>query len=249
MGKTSGETTFEDIKRMTQTHLCAQCEGALVIIWNQLIDDYELVCGRDHQHQGYQAILSGRQAIARGQGDKVLGKGGQKDMESQIAKRPGLINRLPSHDIATHQTLSPATIEQLVIFGAQVGLSAVLGHCVIYFGRPYVTIDGYYYLLNKRTPDVKIGCRPCTTEERKALAAADDDIWWIAEAWEGDTKLPTAGYGLVTANEQTEMSEKHPGEFRAPVVHSHPQRMAEKRAEWQLLRKIVPLDIEEVTNE
>jgi len=244
MGKTSGEVTFEDIKRMTQTHLCAQCEGALIIRWNHSIGDYELVCGRNPGHQGYQAIIYGKKALARGQGDQELGPGGQRDIEQQLAKRPELINRCPTQDVATHQTLSPSMVEELLVWGTSIGLNAVLGHVCLYFGKPYVTIDGYYYQLAKRTPEVKVGCRPCTTDERKALAAADSDIWWIAEAWLGTTKLPTVGYGLVTGNEQVEMSEKHPGEFRAPVVHSHPQRMAEKRAEWQLLRKIVPLDIE-----
>ena len=49
------------------------------------------------------------------------------------------------------------------------------------------------------------------------------------------------GLGIVTQEEITELSKKKPGQLRSPIAAKFPQRMAEKRAEWQLLRKLIPL--------
>ena len=51
--------------------------------------------------------------------------------------------------------------------------------------------------------------------------------------------------GIVTQQEIAARSKKDPTRPASPVVAAHPQRMAEKRAEWQFLRKAVPLGIEE----
>ncbi len=87
-----------------------------------------------------------------------------------------------------------------------------------------------------------VGTRPLNSVERIDYQVPNNAHAWVAEAWLGVTKLPTTGLGIVTQEEINEKSTKKPTEFRAPIARSHPQRMAEKRAEWQLLRKLVPLE-------
>lgn len=236
---------YDEMRAMEKTHVCAECSGELVTTWDGVLQDYYLACGRDKHHNGYQQRLSPTQALKRGEFDKVAGKGAQKDLEDRAKRSETALNLLPKADVATGQALGIAKIGELVLWGARIGLNAHLGHVCLYFGKPYVTIDGYYYLMSKEPTQLTVGTRPFNSNERKSYQIADGDYAWIAEAWLARDKLQTVGIGIVTQDEIEGKSIRHPDEFRAPVVHDHPQRMAEKRAEWQLFRKLIPLEVKE----
>ncbi len=187
--------------------------------------------------------------MARGKADLVVGKGSQADLEKQVAKASHPLSMMPTKDLGDNKPLSKPAVEALVKWGLSLGLKAYLGHICLYFGKPYVTVDGYYYKLAQNKTEIRIGTRPLTEQERKEYQIPDGAHAWLAESWLGDTKLPTTGLGVVTKEEIEGKSERHPGEWRAPVVHAHPQRLSEKRAEWQLLRKLVPLEEKEVSSE
>lgn len=235
--------SYERYREMEKTHVCSMCGGELVTVWDAEGDCYRLCCGVDHTHNGFQQRLSPQKALQRGQADNVMGPGVQKDLEERAKRSETALSWLPRTDIATGQALGVAKIGELVLWAEQIGLTAHLGHVCLYFGEPYVTIDGYYYLLDKRKQGMTIGVRPMTKEERKAYKIWDEDYAWICKAWAGGEELAAIGVGIVTKEEIEKPSKRNPEEFRAPVVHDHPQRMAEKRAEWQLLRKLIPLEI------
>jgi len=236
---------YDEMRAMEKTHCCAVCGGELVTIWDDEGNCYRLCCGQDHTHNGFQQKLSPQKALQRGKADEVIGPGAQKDLEERAKRSESALSLLPIADVATGQTLGIAEIGKLVLWAEEIGLTAHLGHVCLYHGKPYVTIDGYYYKNYKRKKPYRIGVRPMTDEERLLWQIGDKDLAYIAEPWDGETKLPTTGFGLVSADEREEKSSRAPGQFRAPVVHGHPQRMAEKRAEWQLLRKLIPLELKE----
>jgi hypothetical protein len=232
---------YQELERMTESHECAQCGAPLVIVHAEGSEAWLLKCGTDKTHTGVRKHESTKTALARGKGDKALGSGVQKDYEAAIERDAGKYSLMVRKDVGSGNVITVPQYGNLVTWAHSIGLNAYLGHVCLYYGEPYVTIDGYYYLLEQRKTDVKVGTRPLTKQEHEDYQIPEDDHAWIAEAWLGTTKMPTTGLGIITQEELNAPSKKDPGQFRAPIAHDKPQRMAEKRAEWQLLRKIVPL--------
>lgn len=234
--------SYEQMRSMEKTHVCAECEGPLVTVFTQDGKGYELLCGRDHSHQGYQNIPSVSQQLARGKGDQLAGPGTQESLEDMAKRGLPAVDMMPTTDLATGQALIPAQLGALISFGNTLGLKPWLGHVVLFYSKPYISVDGYYYLNNKREKPFTISSRPMTTEERKDQQLGKGDFGYITEARDHDGVVVANGIGIATKDEIEAKSERHPERFRAPVVHGHPQRMAEKRAEWQVLRKVIPLE-------
>lgn len=233
---------YEEMRAMEQTHVCAECGAPLVTVWDSIERKHKLLCGQNGAHQGYQTILSPSQALARGKIDEVAGPGTQEALEQLAKEGKAAVSRLPTTDLATRQSLAAEQLKSLIVWGESIGVKPWLGHVCLYFGKPYVTIDGYYYKNNKRQEPYSLSTRPMTAEERKEYQLLKGDHGWLAEAMDRDGTPQGIGIGIVTKDEIEGKSEKTPEQFRAPVVHSHPQRMAEKRAEWQLLRKLITLE-------
>jgi len=230
------------MKAMEETHACAVCGMPLVVIWNGDKNDYQLVCGTDRSHQGYQKILSTTQTLARGKMDEVAGPGAQKSLEKMAEKgHPGL-NRLIKTDLGADKALVPLQVANLELWGRSIGLKPYLGHVCLYFGKPYITVDGYYYLNNKRESPFCISTQPMSEQARKDYQLGDGDYGFIAEARDKKGRLVANAIGIATKAEVESKSKTKPDQFRAPVAHSHPQRMAEKRAEWQVLHKVIALE-------
>ena len=151
---------------------------------------------------------------------------------------------MTTRDVATGSNLSPAQIQELVAFAGSVGLMAYLGHVCLYFGKPYVTIDGYYYRKATNHLPFAVSCLPMTDEERKSYQVTEGSHAFIARALSAGGDELNRGVGIITPEEMSEKSARNPEHFAAPLLHDKPQRMAEKRAEWQLLRKMIPLGLE-----
>ena len=238
---------YEEMKQLVQTHVCAQCGGELVLIWDIDNSVNRVCCGPDHTHNGFKQRLTAQQMVKRGQADEVFGLGAQKDLERRARESMLAFNMLPKADFGTGEAMTLEKVQSLITWAEMVSLNARLGHVCLYFGKPYRTIDGLYYQNAKRKKPYRIGTHPMSLAERIAYAVEDKDYASIAEAWLDDKKLPETGIGLATQAEISEPSKRKEGQFAAPVVHDHPARMAEKRAEWQLLRKLIPLEINEGT--
>ena len=236
---------YEEMRAMEQTHVCAVCEGSLVTVWDPDLSIHALVCGKDRSHQGYQRIPSSSQLVARGKGDRLAGPGTQESLEDLAKRGVGKVSLMVVNDLATSKPLVPEQITNLVTWGVSLSLKPWLGHVCLYFGKPYISVDGYYYLNNKREKPYSVSTRPMTTEERKDYKLGKDDHGYIAEGRDRDGVVVANAIGIATKDEIEGKSKRDPEQFRAPVVHEHPQRMAEKRAEWQLLRKLIPLEEKE----
>ena len=227
---------YEQMRSMEKTHVCAECEAPLVTTWTKDGKGYALVCGRDRSHQGYQRMLSVSEVVSRGEADKLLGPKAQEEMERLAQEGLPAISLLPTTDLATGKALVPVQLGALISFGKVLGLKPWLGHVVIFYSKPYISIDGYYYLNNKREKPFSISSRPMTTEERKDHKLGKEDYGYIAEGKDRDGVAVANGIGIATKDEIESKSLRDPGKFRAPVVHDHPQRMAEKRAELTTLK-------------
>lgn len=237
--------TTEDITNKALDYQCAVCGSEIVKIWDAENDTERWCCAKDHTHNGVKRKLSPQKALARGEADKLLGKGAQKDLEARAKRNQLAFNNLPKVDAGD---FSPVTLDKviaMVVWAEGVGLNAYLGHVELYYGEPRVSIDGYYYLNNQRKEPYRVYADPMTSVDRIAYALENEEIGFLARAYLEDVKLPQIGIGIVRAHELTDMSKKHPDEKRYPVVSEHPQRLAEKRAEWQLFRKLISLEVKE----
>lgn len=234
----------EEMMAMEDTHVCGKCGSPVIRVWSAKLNSYELVCTHDRTHQGYKQKLSATRALAQGKVDELAGKGVQEIVETRYDKEPRKSPLLNKVDLGNNQLLNPDQMILMITWTEHLGLHAYLGHSCIYHGSPYITIDGYYYLLHKRQLELRIETRPLNKKERITYKVGEDDHAWIAGAFDKDGHMVNSGLGIVTQEEIEGKSDRKMDQYRAPVAHAHPQRMAEKRAEWQLLRKIVPLDAE-----
>lgn len=166
-------------------------------------------------------------------------------------------------------TRKPLTLDQaryLLSFSRGYGLDPWLGHAVMYFGKPYITLEGRLYLAHSSHLLSYLSSHLASPEERKALGYGDDDVVWWAEAKRRDMEQPFKTWGVVTDQEVKELEGKVRENLRSsqegrslnpeqlerlarehlshlPVVKS-PGHMAEKRAMAQALRLAFPLGLE-----
>ena len=168
---------------------------------------------------------------------------GQENIEKYWQDMPSANPLLPKADTATGVVISGEQMQGLVKFADSVSLKAYLGHVCLYFGKPYITIDGYYYLKSTMHLGFVVSTAPMTEAERKSYQVGDGDYAYLARALTKGGDVLNTGIGIITMTEWLEKSKKHPEQFAAPVVHNKPQIMAEKRAEWQLMQKMIPLGI------
>jgi len=118
---------------------------------------------------------------------------------------------------------------------------------VIMYGEPYITIDGYLFHANRSRIHYKLESRPLTDDERKAMRTTNEKD----HAWKCELNIlgggSFTGLGIVTEEEMTATSKRDSTRLRSPVVAAHPWQLAQKRAEWQALRRGFPIG--EVSNE
>lgn len=110
------------------------------------------------------------------------------------------------------------------------GFDPLMGEVTIYQGRPWVSIDGRYRKAQETGRFDGIETRPANKQERIDWSIPDDDYFFRAEVFVKGTSRPFVGWGRVFAAETT-------GGKGFKPVEKNPQRMAEKRAEAQALRK------------
>lgn len=233
---------YDELRRKELTHVCAECGGLLTTIWDSENNCHRLVCRTDQTHNGIQAKLTPAQAVKRGKADEVIGSGAQKDLEERATKNQLAWQYLPKDDFGSAKALTVAQVEGLVKWAKMVGLNAYLGHVCLFHGEPYPSIDGYYYLNYKRKEPYQIECKPMTREEKIAYMIETDAYAAIARACLGGQCLPDTGVGYISKEEYEAKSERNPEHWRSPIVHDKPHLMVEKRAIWQLLRKLIPLE-------
>lgn len=234
---------YDEMRAMEKTHCCAQCTGVLNTTWNADSDDYSLVCGVDKTHTGYRSLVNTQTSLQRGDADRVIGPGAQKDLERRARETNFAFSMLPKVDAGDRSIVDLGKVDLLIKWADSVGLNAFLGHVELYYGEPRVSIDGYYYRNNKREKPYRLGTSPMSKDDRAFYTLEEGDFGSLARAYLDGNPLPEYGIGIVKAHELTDTARGKPDQKRYPIVAEHPQRLAEKRAEWQLLRKLIPLEV------
>jgi hypothetical protein len=142
------------------------------------------------------------------------------------------------------QDLTPMDKIMLVKVAVNYGFDPLMGEVSIYQGKPYVSIDGRYRKAQETGMLNGVESRPATKQEREEWEIPVGDYFFRAEvSVKGADKL-FVGWGRVRGCETRPGSNK-PGDTTSTYkpIQGNPQRMAEKRAEAQALRKAFHIDL------
>lgn len=143
------------------------------------------------------------------------------------------------YEATTGQVVAMNLRMAAIKYAVRVGLKPELGHICLYHGKPWVTIDGWYYLFRHKYPSGHIYTHAVSKEERELMKVEEDVHAWCAQAFDSPKGHELSiGYGYARASDD-------PLALRSAVEPRWPWRLAEKRAEEDAIRKAVPLDIEE----
>jgi len=227
------EGTKEQLDEIVKTHQCPEHGKKLVVAWDAQKNSYVIRCGEGHFPEKVTRELTPTQEFKQGTREPV-GKG---------------LNLLPQADLATGESLTKEMQGALVNYALRYGLDAFRGHVMLMYGKPYIGIDGYLYYANKSGIPYTLQSRPLEEQELKAYRTPENAHTWLAKVIRHDTGQEFSGFGVVTQDEITAVSTKHPTQLRSPVVAAHPWQLAQKRAEWQAMRRAFPIGEEEEEKE
>lgn len=215
----------EYLERICQSHVCPEHGHKLCVAWHAGENAYVIRCGEGHFPEEVTRELTPIEEH----------KAGKRE-----AHEP-LTSLLPRADLATGELLAPEVVRAIMFYAYKYSLDPYRGHVVMMYGKPYITIDGYLYHANQLEIPYRLTSRPLTEEERKTYRITNENNHaWLAEVELLEGGLFT-GLGVVTMDEMTAKSTKKPDQLRSPVVAAHPWQLAQKRAEWQAMRRAFPI--------
>jgi len=148
---------------------------------------------------------------------------------------------IPSTDLATGQSLTVTQIKALMEYAYKYHLDPYRSHVMMMYGKPYIGIDGYLFHARQLNIAYSLEARPMTTTEAKIFKIGKLDHGWIAKVTYLADGSTFTGTGIVTYDEMTAKSTKDTTKLRSPVVAAHPWQLAQKRAEWQAMRRAFPI--------
>ena len=215
----------DEIIEMCKVYECPEHPSNTLTCSYQRDGSFVVRCGAGHFPEEITPLATPRQAASRGQAVplyiKALG--------------------LPGEDLGSKAKLTEQQLKMLCDYAAERHLDARSGHVALMYGQPYITIDGYLYHANRSVKKYSLRSRPLSFDEKLLWQLLKDDHAWICEVDVNNGEIHAAGIGIVTQEEMTRMSERHPTELAAPVVAAHPWQMAQKRAEWQACKRAFPI--------
>ncbi len=216
----------DEMRRMEREgYRCGECNGPLQVAWGGAFgfNGFILRCADiDHQnitrHDREWETMKSIERKERHMDSTALTTMDESQMLARIdqAKFP--------------QQLSKEDRNLLATAAISYGFDPIMNEISIFQGRPYVSIDGRYRKAQETGQLDGVETRPATAEEKNAWQIPDDDYFFRAEVYVKGASRPFVGWGRVRSGE----SQKGKG-FKP--VETNPQRMAEKRAEAQALRK------------
>ena len=239
--------SYDDLVKIAKNNVCSEHKTPLELAWYSPEKTYVLRCDQGthiepaHHVPGgvysEDSVLPGHypDAVVRSMSLTAEYKAGKQEQSV-----PGR-TLIPTQDLGTGSLLTPEQVQELIDYAYKYHLDPYRGHVVLMYGKPYIGIDGYLYHAGQEKIPYSLNSRPMTTEERKQYKIGKDDHAWIARVDLIETGQVFTGTGIVTSDEMTAMSDKKPDQFRSPVVAAKPWQMAQKRAEWQALRRAFPI--------
>lgn len=269
--------TKEYLTDICKTHKCPEHKNPLNVAWQgvaracptgqyfhgiQITEEivkaggfYNIKCGAGHFPLEVIRTPTLTEELKQGQ----LGEGEeafrvQQGAERRLSrregeKRPAELGLMPLTDIGTGKQLTSSEIAQAIHYAHRCELVIPLGHVVLYHGKPYPTIDGYLYHAHRTNVPFKMMSRPLNQEEKKDYQVGELDYAWKCTIYKGATQAEFSGIGIITEAERTGKSKHDSEKYAAPVVNAKPWQMAQKRAEWQALRRAFPLGGEETPSD
>ncbi len=133
------------------------------------------------------------------------------------------------------QALTPQDKKMLAMVAITYGFDPLMGEITIYQGKPYVSIDGRYRKAQETGIFNGITSRPATKQEREEWGIPEGD-YFVKSTVEIRGGGHFEGWGRVFK------AETMGGKGYTPV-EKNPQRMAEKRADAQALRKAFHINL------
>jgi len=220
---TESEMALDDMKRAeAEGYLCAEGQSRIYVAWGGAvgINSYILRCGNIN-HTGvtrHDIKYEKRKKEVFSMESKAL----QTMSETQMMERVNMA-RFP-------QDLTVADKKLLAQVAITYGFDPLMGEVSIYQGRPYVSIDGRYRKAQETGNLDGVESRPATKQEREDWQIPDGDYFFRGEVFVKGANHPFVAWGRVHHAETV-------GGKGFKPVEKNPQRMAEKRAEAQALRK------------
>jgi len=240
---------YDYLKALAEINECAEHGLPLVVATHPTDACYVLRCGEGHYPDTIRHIPSLTEEYKQGTlaegpiADNIKKRQRRKAMSTNRQLQTQVLGDLPRADLATGEMLAPETVTALQLYAHKYGLDPYRGHVVIMYGKPYIGLDGYlYHALSTKKP-FQLRSRPLTDEERITYLAGEGNHAWLCEIIIGDNESSFTGLGIVTREEIEAKSTKHPEKLRSPVVAAHPWQLAQKRAEWQALRRAFPIGV------
>jgi len=237
---TEQDLTQEQMQDLAKQEVCGECGGILCVCWGGAhgINGYVLRCGNDIKHStitrhkkksGYELNIENEFRRVQKMDSKALTTMTENQMLTRIgsAKFP--------------QELTAPDKKALALAAITYGFDPLMGEISIFQGRPFVSIDGRYRKAQETGKLDGVRTRPATKQEREQWEIPDGDYFFLAEVFVKGSSMPFQGWGRIRAGEINVN-----GKFKP--VDTNPQRMAEKRAEAQALRKAFHINLPSLEN-
>lgn len=227
--------------------VCSEDNGHLTVAWHKDKQCYYLKCGICGECKAVTKVMSLTEAFEAGEElPEPVASNVKKGIEKRAARLPQApqaetFSGIPATDLGTGALVTRNQLQALVDYAHNYGLDPRRGHVCLMYSKPYITIDGYLYHARKENIAYDLSSVPLTQEERDRWQLEPGDHAWISRVRIIETGATFTGHGIVTKQEMTEPSKKHPDQLAAPVVAAKPWQMAQKRSEWQALRRAFPI--------
>lgn len=229
---TAEQMTREEMERTAKTHVCAICCGPLSVAW--INGAYALRC-QDINHDKVVPYRHRRKTERELTHEQVWKETNKVDSTSLVKMdKASMLARI---EVARFpQELTKEDKLLLAEAATTYGLDPVMGELSIYQARPFVSIDGRYRKAQETDKLDGVQTRPATKQEREDWQIPQGDYFFRAEVYVKGASHPFVGWGRVRAAEMA-------GGKGFKPVETNPQRMAEKRAEAQALRKAFHINL------
>lgn len=239
--------TFEYLNSLADNYVCAEHATPVVVAWHKGENSYVLRCGHDHYPEEVTRLLSLTQRYKAGEEfpepiKSNIEKSLRRNTMTQKSQPTAVTTwGVPAADLGTGELIPREMLTALVEYARKYELDPARGHVVLMYSKPYITIDGYLFHANQVNQPYKLKSRPLTDEERGTYQIEEGSHAWVAEIIKTSTDSSFIGLGVVTKTEMEAKSKRDTTKLASPVVAAHPWLLAQKRAEWQALRRAFPI--------
>jgi hypothetical protein len=226
---TDAGLTYDQAQKLIRDHFCGQCGANLNVAWGGAfkVNGYILRCAKDIKHDTI--TKHEKKSEQRLEAEKQWKEINHMDSKAlMVMTESAMLERIDKAKFPQALTKE----EKILLAAAAItyGLDPLMGELSIYQGRPFVSIDGRYRKAQETGKLAGVETRPANQKEKTDWEIPNGDYFFRSEVYVKGIERPFVGWGRVFA------SETQGGKGFKPV-EKNPQRMAEKRAEAQALRK------------